>query len=308
MPVTSSPLKVRFIFNPHSGSNRRNPYLRDRAVAFIAEHQLDGEVVATERPRHATELARAAIADGCTHVVAIGGDGTMNEVACALIGTQAIFGLIPCGSGNGLGRHLGIQKPNRHAFDTLLNGRALAIDSGMVNSDPFFCAAGIGFEALIAGQFSLMTSRGFQGYIRASAKAWRSYQPETYTIRHADGVAKVTAFTLAIANSAQYGNNAYIAPGASVSDGLLDVTAVPPVGLLSAPPLLWHLFRGSLGRVKSVLRLRGKTFMIEREKPGWVHTDGEPRAETQRLEISIKPQSLRMMVPQNAAPSHTPPN
>ncbi len=300
-------MKVRFIFNPHSGSNRRNPYLRDHAAAFIAEHKLDGSVVSTERPRHATELARQAIDEGCTHVVAIGGDGTMNEVACALVHTPAIFGLIPCGSGNGLGRHLGIKKPNRHAFMTLIEGRPLAIDAGMVNSDPFFCAAGIGFEALIAGQFSLMTSRGFQGYIRASAKAWRSYQPENYTITHADGVVKVRAFTLAIANSSQYGNNAYIAPGASVSDGLLDVTAVPPVSVVNAPPLIWRLFRGTLDRSKSVIRLRGHSFVIEREKPGWVHTDGEPRAETQRLEISIKPQSLRMMVPLTTVPTHTPP-
>jgi diacylglycerol kinase (ATP) len=302
-----SALKFRFIFNPHSGSNRRNPHLSAHAKAFIAEHQLDGSVVATERPRHATELARRAIDDRCTHVVAIGGDGTMNEVASALVDTPAIFGLIPCGSGNGLGRHLGIRKPDRYAFLTLLAGRPLAIDTGMVNHDPFFCAAGIGFEALIASQFSRLTHRGFQGYLRASAKAWQSYQPETYTIHHDGGTDRVKAFTLAIANSAQYGNNAYIAPGASVSDGLLDLTAVPPVGLLNAPALLWRLFRGTLANAKSVTRLRGTSFVIEREKPGCVHTDGELRAETQRLEISIKPRSLRMMVPQNSQAAHTPP-
>jgi diacylglycerol kinase (ATP) len=290
-------LKARFIFNPHSGSNRRNPHLRDRATAFIREHGWDATVVATERPRHATELARRAVDEGCTLVVAIGGDGTMNEVASALVDTPACFGLIPCGSGNGLGRHLGIRRPGRGAFRTLREGRPLAIDTGMVNRDPFFCVAGTGFEALIASRFATLTSRGFAGYLRTSAQAWRSYRPERYTLHHAGGRDQIEAFTLAISNSSQYGNNAFIAPGASVHDGLLDITAVPHVGLHNAVPLLWRLFNGSLHRTASVRRWQGEKFVIERERPGWIHTDGEPRAEVSRLEITVRPRSLRIMVP-----------
>jgi diacylglycerol kinase (ATP) len=290
-------LKARFIFNPHSGSNRRNPRLRDRAIAFIKERGLDATVVSTERPRHATELARQAVAEGCGLVVAIGGDGTMNEVASALVDTPAVFGLIPCGSGNGLGRHLGIHKAGQGAFRTLLEGQPLAIDTGIINGFPFFCAAGMGFEALIAGRFSLLTSRGFSGYLRAAATAWWNYQPEHYVI-HQDGQARpVEAFTLAVANSSQYGNNAYIAPDASVHDGLLDLTAVPRVNLLNAGPLIWRLFNGSIKRVAKVTHLQGAQFVIERTKPGWIHTDGEPRATTARLEITLKPRSLRIMVP-----------
>jgi diacylglycerol kinase (ATP) len=297
------PLKARFIFNPHSGSNRRNPHLRDRARTFIAEHGWDAAVVSTERPRHATELARRAVDEGCTLVVAIGGDGTMNEVASALVDTPVSFGLIPCGSGNGLGRHLGIRRPGRGAFQTLLTGRSLAIDTGMVNTDPFFCVAGTGFEALIASRFASLTSRGFSGYLRTSVQAWRTYRPERYTLHHATGHDRVEAFTLAISNSSQYGNNAFIAPGASVSDGQLNLTAVPRVGLHNAVPLLWRLFRGSLYRVASVQRWQGERFIIERERPGWIHTDGEPRAEVSRLEITVRPRSLRIMVPaENSSP------
>jgi diacylglycerol kinase (ATP) len=292
-------LKARFIFNPHSGSNRRNPYLRDRAEEFIRQHHWHAQVVATERPRHATELARQAVMEGCTLVVAIGGDGTMNEVASALVDTPACFGLIPCGSGNGLGRHLGIR-PAGHAFQTLLDGRPLAIDTGMVNADPFFCVAGTGFEALIASRFATLTSRGFSGYLRTSFQAWRSYRPERYTIHHGGGRDSVEAFTLAISNSSQYGNNAYIAPGASMSDGLLDLTAVPRVGLHNGIPLVWRLFNGSLDRVASVRRWQGDQFVIERERPGWIHTDGEPRAEVSRLEITVRPRSLRILVPPGA--------
>lgn len=292
-------MKARFIFNPHSGSNRRNPWLRDQAAEFIRQHDWDAQVVATERPRHATELARRATDEGCALVVAIGGDGTMNEVASALVGSPACFGLIPCGSGNGLGRYLGIRQGSR-AFPVLLEGEPTCIDTGMVNSDPFFCVAGTGFEALIASRFATLTSRGFSGYLRTSAAAWRSYRPERYTLHHATGRDTVEAFTLAIANSSQYGNNAYIAPGASMHDGRLDVTAVPHVGLHNAVPLLWRLFHGSLDRVSTIRQWQGAQFVIEREKAGWIHTDGEPRAEVSRLEISVKPGSLRIMVPRRA--------
>jgi diacylglycerol kinase (ATP) len=295
----SSSLKARFIFNPHSGSNRRNPHLRDRAAEFIRQHDWDATVVTTGHPRHATDLARQAVDEGCTLVVAIGGDGTMNEVASALVDTPAHFGLIPCGSGNGLGRHLGIRQ-GALAFPTLLTGTPVRIDTGMVNSDPFFCVAGTGFEALIASRFATLTSRGFTGYLRTGVSAWRAYRPERYTVHHDSGRDTIEAFTLAISNSSQYGNNAFIAPGASMSDGLLDVTAVPRVGLVNAVPLLWSLFNGTLDRVDTVRRWRGGKFVIEREKAGWIHTDGEPRAEVSRLEITVRPRSLLIMVPRKA--------
>ena len=294
-------LKACFIFNPASGSNRRSPRLRDRAREFIAENDWDASVVSTTHPRHATDLARRAVAEGCTLVVAIGGDGTMNEVATALVDSPAVFGLIPCGSGNGLGRHLGIPGAGRGAFRTLLDGHPLAIDTGVINTDPFFCAAGVGFEALIASHFSKLTNRGFSGYLRTGARAWHNYRPEVYRIHHNGSTVNIEAFTLAFANSAQYGNNAFIAPGASVRDGLIDMTAIPRVNFLNAVPLLWRLFHGSLDRVPSVTRLRGGPFVIERAKPGWVHTDGEPRAEASRLEVAVKPKSLRIMVPSGRA-------
>jgi YegS/Rv2252/BmrU family lipid kinase len=294
-------VKARFIFNPHSGANRRSPRLRDRAAEFIAHHNWDAHVVATERPRHATELTRRAVEDGCAMVVAIGGDGTMNEVATALIGTPVIFGLIPCGSGNGLGRHLGIPRAGRGALRTLATGRVIEIDAGEVNGFPFFCAAGLGFESLIASRFATLESRGFAGYLRESLRAWRQFEPEPCVIHHAGSTVPVAVFTLAVANSSQYGNNAYIAPGASVHDGLLDLTVVPRVHWSNALPLVWHLFNGSIDRGEGITRLRAEAFAIERTKPGWIHTDGEPRATGRRLEFSVRPRSLRIIVPSTAA-------
>ena len=290
-------MKVRFIFNPYSGRNRKNPYLYDRAVDFIARERLDGTIVTTERPRHATELARAAVADGCQLVVAIGGDGTMNEVAEGLVGSPAVFGLIPCGSGNGLGRHLGIRRPGRGAFDTLVRGRPKSIDTGLVNGFSFFNAMGLGFEADIAVRFSRQTNRGLAGYIRVGLPSFFSHQPERCVVRHAGGTAEVEAFTLAVMNSDQYGNDARVAPGAKLDDGRFELVSVPQVGFLGACTMLYRLGTDTFDQVRAVTRLSGAEFVIERAKPGWIHTDGEPRATTARLEISLKPESLRIMVP-----------
>ena len=294
---SNSPLKVRFIFNPHSGSNRHNPYLRDRAVDFIAAHRLDGTVVSTERPRHATELAQEAVADGCGLVVAIGGDGTMNEVATALVGSPAVFGLIPCGSGNGLGRHLGIRRPGHGAFQTLIEGRPMAIDTGLVNGFAFFNAMGLGFEADIAVRFSRQTNRGLAGYIRVGLPSFFAHQPEHCVVHHAGSTVQLDAFTLAVMNSDQYGNDARVAPGAKTDDGRFELVSVPRVGFLGACGMLYRLGTDSFDQVRAVTRLSSAEFVIERAKPGWIHTDGEPRATTSRLEITLKPHSLRIMVP-----------
>lgn len=290
-------MKLRFIFNPCSGRNRRSPILRERAVEFIRRHGLDGRVVSTERPRHATELARRAVDDGCTLVAAIGGDGTMNEVASGLVGTGVTFGLIPCGSGNGLGRHLGIPGPGRGAFRTLLAGRPRVIDTGLVNGFDFFNAMGLGFEADIAVRFSRLERRGLLGYVRVGVPAFFRHVPEQCTVTNGTGTYQLRTLTLAVMNSDQYGNDAIVAPGASVDDGRLDLVCVPPVGVLAACGLLARLPLKSFDRSPVVTRMTGTQFVIERAKPGWIHTDGEPRAATRRLEVSVRPGSLRVMVP-----------
>jgi YegS/Rv2252/BmrU family lipid kinase len=290
-------LKARFIFNPRSGRNARNPYLLTRARQFIAEHHLNADVAITERPRHATELAQRAIEENCELVVAIGGDGTMNEVASALVGTQTALGLIPCGSGNGLGRHLGIPGPGKGAFRTLLNGELRAIDTGIANGIPFFNAMGLGFDAEISHRFNRLTRRGFEAYARTAIGAFSNFRPQVYTIQNGQTSLKTSAFLVSIANSDQYGNDCFIAPGAQVDDGHLDVTIVQKVSFFSVLPLAVRLFTKSIGGSTSVLRLSGPHFTIERETPGLIHTDGETYQIDAAINISVKPGSLRILVP-----------
>jgi diacylglycerol kinase (ATP) len=290
-------VKTRFIYNPNSGHNAKSPHLLERARTFIAEQKLDADLVQTERPRHATELARRAIDDGCELVVAIGGDGTMNEVAAALIDSPAALGLIPCGSGNGLGRHLGIPGPGKGAFRTLVEGRIREIDTGLVNGIPFFNAMGLGFDAEIADRFNHLTRRGLPSYVRATLGTFFRYRAEPCHIQNGVASLDTTAFLLTIANSDQYGNDCFIAPGASVDDGLLDLTVIKRANLLNAAPLAVRLFAKTIDGSRSVARLRGAHFTITRRAPGLIHTDGETHRTTATLEISVLPRSLRIMVP-----------
>jgi YegS/Rv2252/BmrU family lipid kinase len=288
-------LKTRFIVNPRSGRSGRAARALPQVRAF-AERR-GAKVVLTERPRHARELAAAALDDGCERIVAVGGDGTMNEIASVLVGTPAVFGLIPCGSGDGLGRHLGIHGSVTHALALLDSGRARVIDTGVADGHPFFSVAGLGFEAEIADRFNQLTSRGFLRYIGTALGAFLRWQPQAYTVTHAAGREQIRAFTLAVANSDQYGNNARIAPGAHADDGLLDLCALPPANLFNAAPLAARLFSGSIGRARGVRSLSGAHFIVERASVGPLHTDGEVHTAGKVIEFSIRPASLRIMMP-----------
>jgi YegS/Rv2252/BmrU family lipid kinase len=293
-------MRTRFIFNPCSGKNRRRPWLMPVIREFIATHRLEAEVIPTERPGHATELAREALAAGCERVVAVGGDGTMNEVAQALIGARAALGLVPCGSGNGLALHLGIPTNPRAALRLLADPRAqvVAIDTGTANGHPFCNAMGVGFDAEISRRFNRLARRGFLAYARTGLAAYVRFLPQTVTLSHGFGSAKrLDVFIVAVANSDQYGNYARIAPRARVDDGALDLIAIRPLNLLSTVTLVARLFLGSVDRSTCVHRMRGRRFIIERPIPGLLHTDGETHWTAARVEVLVRPHSLRIVVP-----------
>jgi diacylglycerol kinase (ATP) len=286
-------LKTCFIINPRSGcAARAIPEIQ----AFAAQRK--AAVRLTERSRHATDLARQAIADGCDLVVAVGGDGTMNEVATVLVGTSTTFGLVPCGSGDGLGRHLGIHGSIGRALAVLESGHPHAIDTGLADGHAFFTSAGMGFEAEIAQRFNRLTRRGFARYLTTSAKVVHSWQPERYVISYEGRREAVDAFTLTVSNANQYGNNARITPDARVDDGQLDLCTVPPVTFWNGLPLAVHLFHGTIGRVRGVAIRRSAHFVVERTAPGLIQTDGEMHEIGTRVDFTVQPASLRIMVPE----------
>ena len=230
-------------------------------------------------------------------IVAVGGDGTMNEIAQALIDTPAALGLIPCGSGNGLGRCLGIVGRGRDPFDVLRDGQPRPIDTGVADGHPFFNVMGLGFDADIAARFARLPRRGFQAYVKTTLRAWRDFTPVKVNIRSVETTLAAEALMVAVANSNQYGNDCYIAPGARVDDGALDLTVIKPVSFWQALPLARRLFAGNLDGCPHVHRLQSARFTIERPAPGLIHTDGEPHEAGATVEVSVRPQSLRILAP-----------
>jgi diacylglycerol kinase (ATP) len=293
-------MQTRFIFNPRSGRSRRYAGLPAAIRAFIAGHRLDADLVCSDGPGHATELARDALAAGCERVVAVGGDGTMNETAQALVNTPAALALVPCGSGNGLALHLGIPVRPRRALALLADPAAAiaVIDSGTANGYPFFNVMGLGFDAEISRRFNDLPRRGPAAYARAGLGAFRHHRGQRVTVSANGGPATaLEAFLVAVANSDQYGNRARLAPRASVTDGRLDLVAVRSTGFWPALPLLARLFLGTFDRSSRVVHLKGARFVVERPAPGLIHTDGETHETGATIEIAVRPRSLRLVVP-----------
>lgn len=294
-------MKTRFIFNPHSGHNRRRPGMAAFVRDFISARALEADFVVTEGPGHATALARQAVEAGFTQVVAVGGDGTMNEVAQALVGAPTALALVPCGSGNGLALHLGLPTAPLAALRLIAGGetRTAALDTGVVNGFPFFNAMGLGLDAEVSRRFNHLTRRGLPAYARTAWDALRAIRSERCRISTSSSGERedIEVLLIAVANSDQYGNNARIAPGARVDDGILDLIAVRPVGIFGAAALAARLFAGSFDRSAHVRRWRSPNFIIERGAPGLIHTDGETHEAGAIVEISVRPRSLRVVVP-----------
>lgn len=292
-------MKTLFIFNPYSGHNRRRPAFAGSIRDFISARSLDAGLVTTEAPGHATELAREAAHAGCEQIVAVGGDGTMNEVAQALLHTPTALALVPCGSGNGLALHLGLPLSPLGALSLIAGAasRVAALDTGSADGWPFFNAMGLGLDADVSHRFNGLAQRGLVGYARTALAAVRDIRPERVCITSNDFRDELDVLLVAVANSDQYGNNARIAPGARVDDGMLDLVAVAPVGFFGAAMLAARLFTGSFDESSRVRRLRGRRFVIDRVAAGLIHTDGETHAAGARVEVAVHPRSLRVLVP-----------
>lgn len=282
---------VLFIINPISGGKKKLNFPAFAKTQLDLDI-LDPEFVYTEWPTHANDLALSAVKNGKDIVVAVGGDGTINEVASALEGTPVIMGIIPFGSGNGLARALNISLNNKRALTVINNLKTRKIDSGVLNDRKFFNMAGMGFDAHISLKFAKLKNRGLKGYIGTALSEISSYSPDLYDLTIDGNHFKIDAFMISIANSCQYGNNAYISPEAKLDDGLLDICIIKPFPLSQLPVIGFHLFNKTIHKTKYVDIIKGKDIRINRKKEGTVHLDGEPVEMTKDVNIRVKPLSL----------------
>ncbi len=260
----------------------------------------DYEIRFTERAGHATELSREAIEQGFDVVVAVGGDGTINEVARALIGKEAILGIIPLGSGNGLARHLGIPRHVSRAVRLINKANYMLIDTAEVNGHPFVSIAGTGFDALVAKEFAENKKRGFITYFNIIRNRLIRYKPKKYTLIFDEGM-QITdrAFFISFANSNQFGYNTTIAPNARLNDGLLDVCIVKKPRLPELPVVINLLFLKRIDLAPGVTIVQSKGLTVKRKKARPVNIDGEAIKMGKKLRVNINPLSLKVIIPEN---------
>ena len=286
--------RIVFVVNPISGTQGKKAILK--CIDERLDRSLyDFSIVKTEYAGHATQIAANAVQEKVDVVVAIGGDGTINEIARSLVHTDTALGIIPCGSGNGLARHLRIPMEPKAAIDVINQGHELSIDYGKINNILFFCTCGVGFDAFVSLKFADSGKRGLLTYLENTLHESLRYQPETYEIENEEGTVKYKAWLIACGNASQYGNDAYIAPQASLTDGLMDVTIMEPFTVLDVPSLSFQLFNKTIDQNSRVKTMRAKNIKIHRVNDGVMHFDGDPLMAGKELEVEIVPSGLRVI-------------
>lgn len=286
--------KILFVVNPKSGVHSKDglPLVFEK---YIDHGKYEMHVEETSYAGHASEIAASAVKNGFDVVVAVGGDGTINEVARSLVHTETALGIVPYGSGNGFARHLGIPVDVKKSIDFINNAEPTVIDYGKLNGKPFFCACGVGFDALVSNDFAKGTHRGLASYIHKTLVDWVKYEPEVYEVI-ADSVnRRYEAFLIACGNASQYGNNAYIAPFASMRDGLLSVSVLEPFTTVEVPLVAAQLFSNKLDKNNHVTTFTTHRLTIRRKSGGPVHYDGEPALMDAELEIEVVPEGLKVL-------------
>lgn len=295
--MSPTPLKSVIIVNPRSGTSQKGRIVR-LAISELLKAGISVETFYTEHAGHATELASAASANGADIVIAMGGDGTVNEVARGLCNTSSTLGIIPVGSGNGLARHLLIPLDPARAIAIITQGRTQQCDYCTVNNRPFFCTFGLGFDAAVSDRFASRPSqRGMVNYVRSAVEELIQYHSETYSLQCAEEEINKEAFVVACCNAAQYGNNAFIAPNASITDGLMDVTVIYPGNIFQQAINGIDLMLGLIREGARVHTFQTSRLVITRKRPGPVHIDGDPMQMGTRLVVRCHAGALRVFSP-----------
>ncbi len=290
-----SKLKIVFVINPNAGF-RRTQKLSELIYKNIDTNKADVSIVQENNLEATNAAIDKAINDKVDILAAVGGDGTVNHIGQKLIGTHTALAIIPRGSGNGLARHLNIPLNTAKAIRLLNNIKIESIDVGMLNQQPFFCAAGTGFDAEVIQHFHHQKVRGFLSYLKLSAIQYLRYKPLKHKVFIDGEELENKCFLISIANGSQLGNNAYIAPIADVQDGLLDVIILKAFPLYQAPSLFIKLFNKTLHHSKYVEHYQVKSLTIIREDELPIHYDGEPALMPQELVVSMLPKALKVAV------------
>ena len=283
-------MKIRFIINPISGTGKQKGIEK-----FISKHLENFEIIHTQKAGDATRISKESANENIDIVIAVGGDGTVNECLKGLVNTNTALGVIPCGSGNGFAYHIGMERNIEKAVQQLKNKQIYAIDTCTANGVPFVNVSGIGFDAHIANLFLTLTDRGFVKYAKLVIKEL-SYNAKEYTIRYNNIERKVKAYMIDFANASQYGNNARISPMADLRDGLIDFVIVKDFPKWKIPIFIYMLLVGKIHLSKHVEIIQCDKMTITGEDT-LLHLDGEPFKANNPIEVAILPKSLKILMP-----------
>jgi diacylglycerol kinase (ATP) len=282
------------IVNSVSGGKDKKPILEIIRKNF--PKNIDHEIIIWERPGQKDEITKKIREGKYDIIVAAGGDGTINQVAQSVIGSDSTLAIIPLGSGNGLARHLNIPLDTQKAIELIVKGKKIQIDACSVNGINFFGTSGIGFDALIGKLFAKSKTRGFFTYFKLTFSNFIKYKPQQYSLTIDGKVIDTTAFLITFANASQYGNNAHIAPHADISDGYIDVVVLKPFKFRQAIFIAQKLFNKTLHLSKYVEVYKGENITVTRNSPGPIHFDGEPAEMKETIEYSIQKGAVNVIV------------
>jgi len=286
--------RIVFIINPHSGTQAKKE-VPELIGTYLDKEKFAYNVCFTEYAGHAVEICHRCVEDSTDIVVAVGGDGTINEVARSVVHSDTALAIMPCGSGNGLARHLGIPLDMKKAIKIINRCNIEALDYGVVNGLPFFCTCGMGFDAFISYKFAAAGRRGPMTYLENILKEGLKYKPEIYEVTDDTGTHKYNAFLIACANASQYGNNAYIAPQATMTDGLMDVIIMEPFDVFEAPQISIDMFNKTLDKNSRIKTFKAKSIHIHRTEQGVIHFDGDPIMTGKDIDVRIEPQGIKII-------------
>ena len=289
--------KVLFIINKYAGAGYQSS-LEGRIIAHCNSAEIEPTIEFTQRRNHATELAQQAAQSKIFDVVfAVGGDGTVNEVAQGLVHSSQCMGILPKGSGNGLARHLGIPMDFDKSLNLITNHAIISMDSFLVNDKLSVNVSGIGFDGYVAGLFAKGTKRGLIGYTKFVLKEFFSFKEFSVDATIDGSVFKSKSFVVAFANSSQFGNNARVSPHASVCDGLLDICFIRKVPITMAAGFAQKMFTGRIDKSSFVDIVNGKELTLSFSEPMPFHVDGEAMTPAQSFSITMQPSSISMIIP-----------
>ena len=287
--------KLMAIINPFSGNSKK-----DKVPQLIQEtldhSKFDVEIAMVSRDMRVSDLAAQAVRDNFYGVIAVGGDGTVNGAATALKDTNVALAIIPCGSGNGLARHLEIPMNMRKAFEVINCDHVEVCDYCTLNDDTFVCTAGMGFDAEIADRYAQRTKRGALNYVKTAFQVYASYKSIRCTIEIDGMIIEEDVFVITCANASQYGNNAFIAPHACLQDGLLDITVIKPFSPLESPIVGGSLFTKTVDKNRHVDTYRARQVKIHSSLPRVYHIDGEPMSMISDMTVTCHPGGIKFFV------------